>query len=360
MKNLLFLVFTLLTVQVSAQQNNAIFIEGLLGVRLNLLPHQDRGWSESSLITAPMIGVKIKHKEYPLALSFLHDRSILFRHFPTNESHDIREINIGNMLRLQYEAKKFRYGIGHYWFLQENWGNFFLWGPEPTIRYVAFTFAIPFGRAEIEFQSLIRYTLFDIGDRYLQELNFKYHFGGQNKKEQIYGTKLVSLNLLIGGRFFLPDQAYTAGERKAKVGTMASIGVEVLAEKYRTGIYWEKDWWIALNGGSPAREVKGLITGHTFGLKYHHPLKKDRSLNLGLGYTWMMDFSTLDETRNKIIEGLESRDLFENNIHGISIAPSFDFNKNFRMELRQIIGTRGEKGFDLERLSLGMFYRIWP
>ena len=206
----------------------------------------------------------------------------------------------------------------------------------------------------------MRYTLFDVGDRYLQEINFKYHFGGQKKKEQIYATKFLRLSCLIGGRFFSPNQFYTNGERKAKVGTMAAIGVEILAKKYRTGIYWEKDWWIALNGGSPAREIKGQITDHIFGVKYHHPLKKGQSFNLGIGHAWIMDLSTLAETRKKIIAGTASRDLASNNIHGISLSPSFDVNPNFRIELRQIIATRGERVVDLERLSLGLFYKINP
>lgn len=360
MKNLLCLVFLLLTIQTHAQLKEALSFEGLLGVRLNLLPHQDGALHNNFLVTSPMLGVKVKHKQYPFALSFIHDRTIFYWHYPENESSDVREINAGNMFRLQYEANKFRYGLGHYWFLQENWSNFFVWGPEPPIRYIAFMFAVPFGRAEIEFQSLMRYTLFDVGDRYLQELNFKYHFGGQKKKAQIYATRFISLNLLAGGRFFIPDQSYTGGERKAKVGTMASVGVEVLAEKYRTGIYWEKNWWIALNGGSPAREVKGQITNHIFGVKYHHPLKNKQSLNIGIGYAWIMDLSTLAETRIKITEGEVSQKLANNNIQGISLSPSFDFNEYFRVELRQIIATRGEKGIDLERLSLGLFYKINP
>ena len=70
-----------------------------------------------------------------------------------------------------------------------------------------------------------------------------------------------------------------------------------------------------------------------------------------------MDASTLSATRTQIYNRQISPD-FYNNIRGISISPSMDLNKNLRLELRQIIATQGERGIDLERLSLGVFYKI--
>lgn len=364
MKKLLLLFLLFLTIQTDAQLSKSLSFEGILGVRLNILPHQDGAIvNDDYLVTSPLIGVKVRHQKYPFSLSYLYDRSYVFNYYPFNNQYDIAIVNTGNSIRLLYEATKFRYGLGHHWFKHETVANHILSGPEIPIRYIAFLFAVPFGQAEIEFQSLMRYTLFDVGDRYLQEINFKYHFGGQKKKEQRYATKFIRLNFLIGPRFFLPDQSYIGGERKVKLATGATAGAEILVEKFRTGLYWEKDWWIALNGGSPQRAIKGHITSHTFGVKYQHPLKEKRSLNFGLGYTWMLDASTLPDTRTKINDKEVSTEFYNNNIRGISIAPSFDFNRNIRIEIRQIIVTKSgtpERGIDLERLSMGIFYKIAP
>ena len=347
----------------NAQLNSTFALEGMVGIRFNVFAHQDRVSGEAGsnpLISSPLIGIKIKHKKSPFSLSFMHDRSYLFRHYPLNDLYEIQEINKGNMIRLQYEAKKLRYGIGHYWFNQENTGDHWFPGLTIVIRKIAFAVAIPFGPAEIEYQSMLRYTYFDVGDWYLQELNIKYYFGNKKNKSQKYFTQAVKLNLLVGSRFFLPSQSYIIGESKAQIGTTGAIGVELIVPKIKTGLYWEKDWWIALNGGSQNREVKGQITNNIFGLKYHHPLKNKKSFNIGLGYAWILDASTLDKTRDRILEGKESKKLWENNIRGISISPSIDFNDKWRVELRQIIATEGERGIHLERLSLGVLYKINP
>jgi len=362
MKNILSLFFLFFSYSISAQSSLPISFEGILGAKLNVLKyHGSEAYTGSGfVVTSPMLGFKINHKKYPFSLSFIHDRSIFFRHYPVNDLYNIQEINRGNIVRIQYEAKRFRYGLGHYWYDQENAGDFLFFDLASQNRFIALMFAVPFGQAEIEFQSLINYKLFDLGDRYHQELNFKYHFGGQKNKIQKYATKIFSLNFLLGGRFFSPDQPYLTGERKVNIGITPTIGAEILFNKYKVGVYWEKDWWLALNGGSPTREVKGQINTTVFGLKYHHSLKNNKSLNIGIGYAGISDASTLSETARKISKDQLSEQLYYANIRGISIAPSFDFNKNFRVEVRQIIATQGEKGIDLERLSLGMFYKIWP
>ena len=344
----------------SADAQLPLTFEGLVGVRLNILAHQDRPDEGNFLITSPLAGLKVSHRKYPFALTFMHDRSYIVRPYPINDVSDVQEIDEGSLLRVQYRGQRVLYGAGHYWYGQNGYIDFVFTRRSKTIRYVAFMIAFPVGRAEIEFQSLLRYTIFDVGDRYLQEINFKYHFGSAKQIKKSYPSRLLSLHFGLGGRWFLPDQEYLVGERRAAIGTAAAISTEVRVDRWRTGLFWQKDWWVAINAGSPQRLFKGLITNNVFGLKYHHPLTERSSLNLALGAAWIMDISTLDQTRNRILNGELSRKFWNNNIRGISIAPSFNVNPQLEVELRQIIATRGEQGLNLERLSLGVFYKIKP
>ncbi len=94
----------------------------------------------------------------------------------------------------------------------------------------------------------------------------------------------ITVNGLVGARFFPTHNVeLLVGEDLTPIGIAPLIGLEIVHKKSGLSLNLERDWWIAVNGGSFRREVKGYINSAFIGFGYHRLLKNDRFLRFRLG-----------------------------------------------------------------------------
>jgi hypothetical protein len=342
-------------------QGNFFDIQGIVGTKLQIHENQLPQYPTAfQVVSKPLLGLKISCRTLPVSVLYTYDVSfaIYNRKDNPNGISNLAQKTSGNLVLGIYERKKSFFELGHYWQKHESFTGF-AFGLDKRSNFIVTGFGLKFGQTDIDFQRRIMYKpLFAVFVPGYNSINIRYHIGRRRDDGHNFYPKSLKLNLLIGFRLFPIHQDPQPGEDFSLLGTSLHLGAELLITKLNVSINLERDWWLALNGGSYTREIKGYVSNTILGVRYHLPLHDEKTMKFGLGAAFITDNNTLYETRININPGPYSVRLWYYNVKGISLSVSYPITKQFDVEARQIISYAGEKGYNPMRSSVGVIYRI--
>lgn len=343
--------------------------------RINLKPtvgfrlHNDGGESVSlagprKLLTTPVVGIEASHSKFPISVAYQRDfTTVLWNYVPGyDEAWSVNSTWEEDQIQIYWRLKKISIGIGHYWKKYENIHNH----ESPGIfvlkrKGVQLSFVYPTRWLDVEFRTKVQYAPdFAALGTSQQSILLLYKVGRKHEARQEIPRNLT-VNGILGARVFRPDIELFPGEEFNKpFGIAPGLGIEFLFEKFNLSLNLEKDWWLYLNGGSPRRDIRGLINNSFVGLKYHHQLNNERHIRLGLGGSWIEDND--NKIKNTTLNPTpEQQKLGNFQVKGIGVSVSYEVLPNTDIEAKTTIPTIGEKPFESwSRTSLGIFYRVNP
>lgn len=360
---------------ISIFSNNAIgqaneprvVMKPIIGFRL----HNDGGEEGSpaghrKILTSPVLGLEFAYTRLPVIIGYQRDMAlVLWNYVPGyDEAWSINNTWEEDQLQFYWVFINFSLGLGHYWKKRESFNHHD--APDAFIlqrRGIQLSFAYPTKWLDIELRTKIQYSPgFAALGNSMHSILLLYRIGKKNNRgKRNENSDILTVNGIIGARLFRPDIELIPGEEFNKpFGIAPGLGVEFLIEKINLSLNLEKDWWLYLNGGSPHRDIRGLINNSFIGIKYHHKLKNDRHIRLGLGGSWIEDND--NKIKNTTLNPTpEQQKLGNFQVKGIGVSLSYEVFPNTDIEAKTTIPTIGEKPFDSwSRTSLGIFYRFNP
>jgi hypothetical protein len=171
-------------------------------------------------------------------------------------------------------------------------------------------------------------------------------------------NKTLAINGLTGARFFPTGNIeLLTGEDFTPIGIAPLVGIELLHKKSGISLNLERDWWLALNGGSFRRDVKGYINSAFIGLGYHKLLQNDRHIRFRVGGSFIIDYDKLVD----ISLSTPNKDKLGNyQVKGIGAMVSYELLPDTDIEIKHTFPWLGDKLFNPTRFSLGLIYRYNP
>lgn len=319
----------------------------------------------AKVLVSVVIGGEISYKKFPFTLSYQRDYLQRFWHYAgpeNNEDASVREIWEEDQIHLYWHLKYLSLGLGHYWKQRENELNH--WSPGSFVqqrRGFQLSITYPTHWLDIEIRTKLQYDpdfagLAGLNNYYLY---FLYRIGAKRKTKP--ALKFLTVNGVIGSRVFLHEVKIIPGELFNKpLGFAPSFGVEFLFHKIGLSLNAEKDWWISFNGGSPRRDVKGLVYSSFIGARYHLLLKNGRHIRFGLGGSWIEDNENKLENIT-LTPTPEQQKLGNFQVKGLGITLSYEILPYTDLEFKTTLPFIGEEIFEnRSRSSLGIFYRFNP
>ncbi len=338
---------------VSAQKG----LQYIIGSRIHTSDYEWPTFPEATdLRSSLLLGLEWQIPSSRYTVSYLNDRTYSVLNPADNKwPSNIYNVSIGNLLSLGYAKNHQKFSIGHYWHFNESITDFAIGFKYRTRRYITLGYGLTFGNAEIEYVKLIQYSrLFAVRGLDLNSINLKYKIGGQ--KKYTTANKKNTVQFKAGLRGFMVKNTYFGNEEHNQFGHSIIVGFAVPWRKINTTFFLDRDWWIKLNGGSPSRQIKGYVGTSVLGLNFQPP--KLYPWGISLGYAFIRDNNTLNDTRVKILNHEQDISLWYYNVKGISVGLNYMLFKNYCVDLRGIIPTKGEAGFNPMRYSLGVAYII--
>src|SRR5690606_19669546 len=168
---------------------------------------------------------------------------------------------------------------------------------------------------------------------------------GKNKPENLT-PGFLTVNGILGIRAFplniklLPGEEFNMG-----VGFAPALGLEFLINNINTSLNFEKDWWLYFNGGSPERDLRGLIYNTFIGIKYHYKLRNEHHLRFGLGGSWIEDNENKFENITPNPTPAQQK-LGNFQVKGLGVSFSYEILRNTDIELKTTIPFIGERPFE--------------
>jgi len=265
---------------------------------------------------------------------------------------------IENQIQAYYDFEKFFVGVGGYWKRREDNSNhsipdFFFW----KYSGLQLSVGIPLNWIDIEFRTKIGFnpTFAALGTSQ-HSILFLYNIDKQRINKKRNGK--ISVNGLIGAKFFSTNSIeLLRGEDLTPIGVSPLVGLEIVHKKSGLSLNLERDWWLALNGGSPRRDVKGYINSAFLGLGYHHLLGNNRFLRFRLGGSFIIDYDKLADIR---ITTPNANKLGNYQVKGIGAMVSYEILPDTDIEMKHTFPILGDKLFSLTRFSIGLIYRYNP
>jgi hypothetical protein len=362
------LLLVLLPISIFCQsKSNGLHLMPVVGFRL----HNNGGESVSpagprKILTSPVLGLELSHSKLPISFGYQRESNLAFWNYVPgyDEAWSSHQTWEEDQLQMYWRIKHFSLGVGHYWKKRENSGNHEIPGFFILKRKgVQLSFVYPTKWIDIEFRTKIQYDpdFAAIGNA-MHSILFLYRIGKREEGEH-ESPPIITVNGIIGARVFRPEIKLIPGEEFNKpFGIAPGLGLEFLFEKINISMNLEKDWWLYLNGGSPTRDVRGLIFNSFIGAKYHHELKNGRHIRFGLGGSWIEDNDA--KLKNVTLTPTpEQQKLGNFQVKGIGASLSYEILPNTDVELKTTIPIVAfqEKAFEsTSRTSLGIFYRFNP
>lgn len=348
-----------------ASWGQKIYVSGIAGIKMhsnqNQLPEYPDAWQ---MLSSPLFGFKLHHNRLPIELIYTHDFTYAIYNNVGNNPAGISNFpqkSSGNLLLLTYNKNIFSGGVGHYRRKRESFSLFMLPSVNKIEDFIILSAGLHFGKLDIDYQRQIQYQpFFGVFDWGFQSINLRYHIGKQQRKKPEKLSKFMSFDLKTGGILSPVRQTFLTGETSSLIKFSLLLGADIYFSKINTSLQFERDWWIAINGGSFQRDIKGYVSNSTIGLCYHKAIKKDRKIKLAIGGAFIIDHNTIYETRTNINQGLAKINLWYYNIKGLYFSYSHPLTSNMDIQLRQIIPLIGEKGYNPSRSSVGIVYKIKP
>lgn len=367
MKCLLSFIFLFCSCYSSGQSKlKHIGLRPIIGFRLH-----NNGGEEASqagpkkVLTTPVVGIQIHQSKWPISLSYQRDFNLQSTSYSPGEVNFwlINETWEEDQLQLYWQFSKFSLGLGHYWKKRENFGHHL--SPGVFIlkrRGIQLSFVYPTKWLDIEMRTQLQYDPLFAGlvgsSKY--SILFLYRIGKTPEKQSI-ALPFLTVNAIVGTRFFKPDIKLISGEEFNKpFGIAPGIGFEFLVNKLNLSLNIEKDWWLSLNGGSPERDIRSLINNSFLGVRYHTQLKNQRWVRFSVGGSWIEDFE--NKIKNITPNPTSTQQKLVNfQVKGIGLSISFEILPNTDVEAKTTIPIIGEKPFERwSRTSVGIFYRFNP
>lgn len=315
---------------------------------------------------SPVVGLTLCIKEVPIKFNWQldfngllsavqkEDSSIIDRYF-------LQETWISHQIQIHYNIKKNIYlNVGAYWQRNEGVLNHLYPGSFEWKTWGAHLgVGLPISWLNIEYRTRIKLwpNFATVTSSSQHSLLFLYNFNRGKSTEPL--DRFIILNGLIGGRFFYTgniDLLY--GEDLLPVGIAPLLGIEVIHRKSGISLNLERDWWIALNGGSPWRNIKGYINSSFIGFGYHKMLKNNHYLRFKLGASFIIDYDLLDE----LVLSNPDRDKIGTfyQVKGLGTMISYELLPHTDIEAKYTFPFNGYQFFNATRLSLGLVYRYTP
>lgn len=313
--------------------------------------------------SSPTAGLCVRFGESPISLGWQVDINGLLS-VPTLDSTDfatwfVHESWISHQVQLNYSFEKIYVGLGAYWQRREGADNHLNPGAfEWKTSGLHLSVGLPFSNIDIEYRTRIklRPDFATVISTSQHSLLLLYNLG--KKRPPGIGNKTLAVNGLIGTRFFPTGNIeLLVGEDLTPIGIAPFMGIEFIHKKSGVSLNLERDWWLALNGGSFRRDVKGYINSAFIGLGYHKLLKNDRHIRFRLGGSFIIDYdlaadvSISDPNRDK---------LGNYQVKGIGAMLSYELLPDTDVEIKHTFPLLGDKLFNPTRLSLGLIYRYNP
>jgi hypothetical protein len=319
---------------------------------------------EPMMLSSPMVGLMLQMPRMPLRVGAQVDFNVLLftpiiDRQPVNyAASSVAETWIEYQLQAYHDFSKWTLGLGTYWKWRENFGHHDLPGAFVREYYgVQLSAGIPLNWLDLEFRTKVGLKPgFAVRGGSQRSLLLIYNLNKSRLRRE--GFKSITVNGLIGGRFFSTQNIeLVAGEYLFPVGTSVLVGMEIIHNKSGLSLSAERDWWLAINGGSLTRDVKGYINTAFVSAGYHKQLKNNRFLRFKLGWAAIVDY----DKRGKIGPSTRNRDkLGTYQVKGVGAAVSYELFKSTDVELRHIFPVWGDRLFNPLRTSVGLIYRYNP
>jgi len=342
-----------------------IYVSGIAGIKIhsnqNKLPEYPDAWQ---MLSSPLFGFKISHKKLPIDLIYTHDFTYAIYNEVGNNPAGISNVpqkSGGNLLLLQYNKNILLAGIGHYQRKHESFTLFVVPEANKTENLIVLSAGLHFRKLDIDYQRQIQYKpFFGVFDWGFQSINLRYHIGKHQKIVPKKLTKFMEIEIRTGGRLSPVKQTFLTGETSSLVKLSPNIGIDIYFDRINTSVLFDRDWWIAINGGSFQRDIKGYVSNSTIGLCYHIQTKKEKIIKVGAGVAYIIDHNSIYEARTKINQGLLKPNSWYYNVKGLYFSYYHPVTDNVELEFRQILPLINEKLFNPSRTSLGLAYKFKP
>lgn len=353
----------------SAQSTDSVRHGPSLSLQLGFRVHDNRqeyasAAGERKMLSSPMIGLMLQMPRMPLRVGAQVDFDVLLvtpiidRQLVNYAAGSVSETWIEYQLQAYYDFSKWTLGLGTYWKWRENFLDHAI--PDFFIREyygIQFSAGVPLNWLDLEFRTkMVLEPMFAALGTSQYSLLLIYNLDKNRLRRE--GFKTITVNGLIGGRFFSTQNIeLLAGEYLFPIGTSVLAGIEVMHNKSGLSLSAERDWWLAINGGSFRRDVKGYINTAFVSAGYHKQLKNNRFLRFKLGWAAIVDY----DKRGKLGPDTRNRDkLGTYQVKGVGAAVSYELFKSTDVELRHVFPVWGDRLFNPLRTSVGLIYRYNP
>lgn len=363
-KMIFIIIFQLVTVTVTGW-SQLISISGIVGIKVhanqNQLPEFPDAWQ---MLSSPLLGFKISHGKIPIELIYTRDFNYSIYNEVGNNPAGISNIpqkSRGDLLLLEYTKRDFFVGLGHYWRKKESFTLFMLPNVRKIEKLIVLSAGVHFKKLDIDYQRQIQYKpFFGVFDWGFQSINLRYHIGKKQKTVPSKLSRFIAIEIRAGGRLSPVKQTFLIGETSSFVKLSPNIGIDIYFDKINTSILFDRDWWIAINGGSFERYIKGYVSNSTIGLCYHIKTRNEKKIKVGMGAAYIIDHNSIYEARIKVGQGLLKRNSWYYNVKGLYVSYYHPILDNMEIEFRQILPLINEKIFNPSRTSLGLVYKFKP
>ncbi len=309
--------------------------------------------------TSLLMAGELSVNGFPLSLFYSFDYFIALQSSSsqnTSISH-IYEKYTGNLLAIRYNHNNMYFGLGHYWQHAENWGKYqFPYSTFKKTKNITGIIGFRNNGLEIDYQPSVAYSpLFGGIDLEIHSINARFLLSKPKATPAKSDNRLL---FYLTGRLFILQREQLTGEDFAKIGVSPGLGIAFCFPKINSCLFAERDFWVALNGGSFERPVKGFISNSIVGIKYKCRVAEDKYIQSGLGMAYITDQMTQYRTRELISQGKANRRLWYYNIKGVSISLEYMTNERMALQCRHIIPFTGESKYQPERTSVGINYYL--
>ncbi len=310
---------------------------------------------EESLLSAPVLGLELVNKRYPLSVSYQYEFTFAFQ-----DISPISNLIAENNLNVLYKIKKGSLLLGHYWRRVENTLSFFLSGTVVVSKYrgIQAGYSLPIRNFALEYRLKAEYDPdFNILGIEQHNLYFitRIHARKKEADQQDFSNTFVQVHGLVGSRFFpKQDIDLLRHETLRPVAFAPMVGVEFYFPSFHSSFNIERDWWVGLNFGSTERTVKEVIN-HTFiGPKYHHLLPNRRFIRIGLGASLIQNSALA-----KKLPPDKLNKNFSYQVKGLGLHFSHELFNNLDLELNGTIPFSNPAEAKFKGLvTAGMVYRV--
>lgn len=313
-------------------------------------------------ITAPSLGVMVKHPNFPFSVSLQKD---WYLHLATLAENSAYKTALPEYYRELHAVAKYRLknqvelGLGGFIQRRENVVNYGLGIPISDYRGLLLEAGFQLNFLQVALRSKVYLSPVFGALVGWEDYNLVLTYALNNKSaDNKPVAKNINLHLTAGTRFFSLSKQKSIGlEDFGPVGISPTLGLELYHQRLNLSLNVEKDVWLSINGGSPIRTIKNQINTVSYGIKYHLKLPNERYLRFGTGYSKIRELAKLAD----LPASNEYRKFDNYQVHGLGVTLSYQLFAQADVELKQVIpmAAYDEPTWSFHRLSAGILWRFF-